>query len=49
MARAVDDDGDQPAALLGVDADPVQSREHILLSAILNDAWARARTSTWRR
>ena len=26
-------------ALLGIEADPVQSREHILLSNILNDAW----------
>ncbi len=26
-------------ALLGIDADPVQSREHILLSNILNHAW----------
>ena len=25
--------------LLGIDADPVQSREHILLSTILDDAW----------
>ncbi len=25
--------------LLGVDADPIQSREHILLSTILNSAW----------
>ncbi len=27
--------------LVGIDADPVQSREHILLSTILSDAWAR--------
>jgi hypothetical protein len=26
-------------ALLGIEADPVQSREHILLSTILRDAW----------
>ncbi|MCJ7796866.1 MAG: ATP-binding protein, partial [Thermoleophilia bacterium] len=26
-------------ALLGIDADPIQSREHILLSTILNTAW----------
>ena len=30
--------------LLGLDADPIKSREHILISNILNDAWA-----TWRR
>ena len=30
--------------LLGIDADPVQSREHILLSAILDDAWRNARS-----
>lgn len=29
--------------LLGLDADPVRSREHILLSAILDDAWRRGR------
>lgn len=27
--------------LLGIDADPVQSREHIVLSRILSDAWER--------
>jgi hypothetical protein len=27
--------------LIGVDADPIQSREHILLSTILSQAWAR--------
>lgn len=27
--------------LLGIDADPVKSREHILLSSILDDAWRR--------
>ena len=26
-------------ALLGIDADPVRSREHILLSNILDSAW----------
>ncbi|MGB7158495.1 MAG: hypothetical protein WBD40_10550, partial [Tepidisphaeraceae bacterium] len=26
-------------SLLGIDADPVQSREHILLSTLLNNAW----------
>jgi len=29
--------------LLGIDADPIQSREHILLSAILDDAWRKGR------
>ncbi len=29
--------------LLGVSADPLQSREHILLSTILNDAWSKGR------
>jgi hypothetical protein len=29
--------------LLGVDADPLRSREHILLSSILDDAWRRGR------
>ena len=29
--------------LIGVDADPIQSREHILLSTILGQAWTRAR------
>lgn len=27
--------------LMGIDADPIQSREHILLSAILGSAWAK--------
>jgi hypothetical protein len=31
-------------ALLGIQADPVRSREHNLLSAILSDAWAHGRT-----
>src|SRR5687768_18595478 len=30
--------------LLGVDADPIRSREHILLSAILDDAWRKGRS-----
>jgi hypothetical protein len=29
--------------LLGIDADPVQSREHILLAQLLHDAWSNAR------
>ncbi len=29
--------------LLGIDADPVRSREHILLSSILDDAWRKGR------
>jgi hypothetical protein len=29
--------------LLGIDADPVRSREHILLSSILDDAWRQGR------
>ena len=39
MAEAVTTTATSVLTLLGVDADPVQSREHILLSAILNDAW----------
>ncbi len=31
-------------ALLGVDADPLRSREHILLSNILDDAWRNGRS-----
>ncbi len=31
-------------SLLGLDADPVQSREHILLSNILTQAWSRGRS-----
>ncbi|MGD9721681.1 MAG: ATP-binding protein [Pirellulales bacterium] len=30
-------------ALLGVDADPIRSREHILLSQLLDDAWRNGR------
>ena len=30
-------------ALVGIDADPMQSREHVLLSRILGDAWAAGR------
>ncbi|HWR98885.1 MAG TPA: hypothetical protein VN317_10730 [Candidatus Methanoperedens sp.] len=48
--RAVSEDGDalrervattatSLLALVGIDADPVQSREHILLSTILDNAW----------
>ena len=39
MAEAVTTTATSVLTLLGVDADPVQSREHILLSAILHDAW----------
>ena len=31
-------------ALLGIDADPIQSREHILMSNILNHAWSAGRS-----
>jgi hypothetical protein len=31
-------------ALVGIDADPVQSREHILLAAILQQAWGEGRS-----
>ena len=31
-------------ALLGIDADPIRSREHILLSNILNAAWTRGKS-----
>jgi hypothetical protein len=31
-------------ALLGIDPDPVASREHILLSNVLSDAWSRGET-----
>jgi hypothetical protein len=41
MAEAVTTTATSVLTLLGVDADPVQSREHILLSAILNDAWCK--------
>lgn len=30
--------------LLGIDADPIRSREHILLSSILDDAWRKGRS-----
>jgi hypothetical protein len=33
-------------ALLGIDADPIRSREFILLSALLDAAWRRSRRST---
>jgi hypothetical protein len=39
MAEAVTTTATSVLTLLGVDADPVQSREHILLAAILNQAW----------
>lgn len=39
MAEAVTTTATSVLTLLGVDADPVQSREHILLSAILNQSW----------
>jgi hypothetical protein len=39
MAEAVTTTATGVLTLLGVDADPVQSREHILLSAILAEAW----------
>jgi hypothetical protein len=41
MAEAVTTTATSVLTLLGVDADPVQSREHILLSAILTDAWGK--------
>jgi hypothetical protein len=41
MAEAVTTTATSLLTLLGIDADPVQSREHILLSAILNDAWCK--------
>ena len=41
MAEAVTTTATGLLTLLGVDADPVQSREHILLSAILGEAWAK--------
>ncbi len=41
MVEAVTTTATSVLTLLGVDADPVQSREHILLSAILNDAWCK--------
>jgi hypothetical protein len=57
---AVRDDGDafrdhvQAAAagvlaLLGIDADPVNSREFILLSKVLEEAWSKAATSILER
>src|SRR5689334_5342253 len=41
MAEAVTTTATGLLTLLGIDADPVQSREHILLSAILGEAWAK--------
>ena len=35
--------------LVGIEADPVQSREHILLSTILDSAWRKVRTWIWQR
>jgi hypothetical protein len=43
MAEAVSTTATGLLTLLGVDADPVQSREHILLSAILHEAWKAGR------
>ena len=40
VARSDRRDRDGPAGLLGIDADPIKSREHILLSSILDAAWA---------
>jgi hypothetical protein len=39
MAQAVTTTATGVLTLLGIDADPVQSREHILVSAILSEAW----------
>jgi hypothetical protein len=39
MAQAVTTTATGVLTMLGIDADPVQSREHILIAAILNDAW----------
>jgi hypothetical protein len=39
MAEAVTTTATGVLTMLGIDADPVQSREHILIAAILNDAW----------
>ena len=36
-------------ALLGMDADPLRSREFIFLAQILDHAWQRGRLSTWPR
>ncbi len=41
MAEAVTTTATGVLTLLGIDADPVQSREHILLSGILNEAWCK--------
>jgi len=41
MAEAVTTTATSLLTLLGIEADPVQSREHILVSAILNDAWGK--------
>jgi hypothetical protein len=39
MAQAVTTTATGILTLLGIDADPVQSREHVLIAAILSDAW----------
>jgi hypothetical protein len=39
MAEAVTTTATSILTLIGIDADPVQSREHILLSGIFSDAW----------
>jgi hypothetical protein len=39
MAESVSTTATSILTLIGIDADPVQSREHILLSGIFNDAW----------
>ena len=35
-------------ALLGITADPISSREHILLSNVLDQAWRTGKTLTWQ-
>jgi phage host-nuclease inhibitor protein Gam len=39
IAERVDATAGSLLALLGIDADPLRSREHVLLSTILTDAW----------
>ena len=43
IGRSHSNDGDEPARLGGVDADPIKSREHILLSTIFRSAWMEGR------
>ena len=43
MAEAVSTTATGLLTLLGIEADPVQSREHILLSGILHEAWSAGR------